>query len=361
MPEIPLPDSDEEEAEGQDDEEDDHFYNEESMLSAQKPRESNNFSHKNFKGNESALRESEIELKESQFEDDEYEGEESEEIDEGGEEQKNKHSEAAGKTKTGGQSNPKKKEELKGGPVYDPSYNVLTTENRVRTTEMRDIAKSEEIEDIDDYFRKNVSSNEDDIRKIRTEKIVPPNEIKATEMEEKRLKEFELKMKNVEGFTKKVDKNDIKTLRKLDTKALTKDQIAMVREAERVEYYRKNIKSGMPVLNIRAIEFDWLFGNEGTKFLRTMADTESIELFSLGIVKEIIQFFWSYYKIRIVITGLIPFLINFCIFIAYATFLHWEDEDHGESWNDWRYLDYACRIATLAFAAYFLIFELLYF
>ena len=117
---------------------------------------------------------------------------------------------------------------------------------------------------------------------------------------------------------------------------MSKEELAQYREHEREEYYKENIKNNMPVLNITAIEFDWLFGEQGAAFIRTMASTDSIELFSVGIIQEIITFFWGYYRIRIILASLLPFVVNFIIFAAYTTYLKWDDDDHGNDTNSWR-------------------------
>lgn len=268
----------------------------------------------------------------------EYEDEEEESENEGGED-------SIHRSDLGSQNlkNSKNDEEDKEA-AYDPSYNVFTTENRKNTTMIRDKdrenAKSVEIEDFDDYFRKNVSSDLDDIRKIRTEKLVPPNEIKATEKEEARIREFEQKVIRAqeEEIRKKHTRKTLKTTSAVDTKSMTKEQLHAHREKERVEYYRENIKKKMPVLEITAIEFDWIFGKQGADFLDSLTESNTVDIFSLKIIKEIITFFWGYFKIRIIFAMLIPFIINLCTFLGYTTYWHWDDRYKGKNLNEWRVL-----------------------
>ena len=255
-----------------------------------------------------------------------------------------------------------RKEDIDPNP-YDPAYNIFTTENR-NDTVVRDGDYSEDPLEMDDYYRRNAGSNEDSIRQMRSQRLVPKNEVLATEKEEARLQKFEEELKSKHSLsrlgTKKLSRQ-FKDMKTVNTKNLTKEELAQYREQERAEYYRQNIKNNMPVLDITAIEFDWLFGEQGAAFVRTMADTDSIELFSIGIIQEIIGFFWGYYRIRIVLASLLPFVVNFLVFAAYTTYLKWDDDDHGDDTNHWRIYSYVCMGLTLFFALYFLIFEILYF
>jgi hypothetical protein len=56
----------------------------------------------------------------------------------------------------------------------------------------------------------------------------------------------------------------------------------------------KKAKGG--TLIIKCIEFDWLFDNKkGRRFMKALANIESVNLFSNSIIRNIIGFFWSYY------------------------------------------------------------------
>lgn len=67
-------------------------------------------------------------------------------------------------------------------------------------------------------------------------------------------------------------------------------------------------KSKKQRLEIRAIEFDWIFNNkEGVGFLDSLAYTDNIDLFSLNIIRYIIRFFWGTYRKYILLYLFMPF------------------------------------------------------
>ena len=96
------------------------------------------------------------------------------------------------------------------------------------------------------------------------------------------------KIKKLDGY------NAIQKQAKYDKSKMTEKEIAELKEKERIEYYRENIKKKFSVFKIKAIEFDWLFEYEGMKFMHSIAHSRSIELYSLDIIKTIVLFFWQY-------------------------------------------------------------------
>ena len=61
---------------------------------------------------------------------------------------------------------------------------------------------------------------------------------------------------------------------------------------------------------IKAIEFDWIFNTkEGDEFLGNLTETENLELSEIDIIRDIILFLWSYFKIQIVIKLFIPYFV----------------------------------------------------
>jgi hypothetical protein len=125
-------------------------------------------------------------------------------------------------------------------------------------------------------------------------------------------------------------------------------------EIEREKERRKQRR-----LDIRAIEFDWIFNKtEGAGFMKTLADTQCIDLFSLHLVRHIIRFCWSYYRKYIVIYLLIPFLVYFSVFIMYATYFH--KKQYEEAHADWKKMGIAnslSLIVIMMFSIYFAFFE----
>lgn len=88
-------------------------------------------------------------------------------------------------------------------------------------------------------------------------------------------------------------------------------------------------------LTIRAIEFDWIFDDHrGKSFLRALSKTNDLELFSLSIIRTIVLFLWEYYRKVVFIFLLIPFLINFAVFIVYATYFHKNQKENNESFAE---------------------------
>jgi hypothetical protein len=71
-------------------------------------------------------------------------------------------------------------------------------------------------------------------------------------------------------------------------------------------------------------------------------------------------FFWEYYKRRIIVVALIPFLIYFVTFIAYATFIHEDETNEDESWGNWYIASFTLQIIILTLSGYHIALELLY-
>ena len=126
----------------------------------------------------------------------------------------------------------------------------------------------------------------------------------------------------------------------------------------------------MTVLNIKALEFDWIFGTEGAQFIKTLAESKDNQIFSIGIIKTIILFFWGYYKTRIILASFLPFLLNFLVMLAYTTYIHvynnnrnnnvTTDWSNFNNWDKMKYADYALMLAILVLGFYQFILELMY-
>ena len=104
--------------------------------------------------------------------------------------------------------------------------------------------------------------------------------------------------------------------------------------------------------------------------MHSIAQSQNIELFSLDIIKTIVLFFWQYYKTRIIIFSLIPFVFNFLAMFAYVTYIHYynnnrknnetTDWQNFNNWDSMKYADYALMLTILLLAFYQFILELLY-
>lgn len=101
--------------------------------------------------------------------------------------------------------------------------------------------------------------------------------------------------------------------------------------AEEREKQREAHKRGLKKYEVTAIEFDWLFNEEhGRDFLVHLTRTDSIEIFSIDLINKIVLFLWIFYRRAIFFKILVPFLIYFVVFLAYATWIHYEKVQEGE-------------------------------
>lgn len=112
-------------------------------------------------------------------------------------------------------------------------------------------------------------------------------------------------------------------------------------------------------LDIRAIEFDWIFNTtEGVAFLKTLAETDSIELFSLTVIRHIIRFMWGYYRRYIVISLLFPFLAYLTLFCFYTTWIHKKKVDFNDGhFEGYGLANFIMIIFILLFNVYFAYYE----
>ena len=114
------------------------------------------------------------------------------------------------------------------------------------------------------------------------------------------------------------------------------------------------------MLDIRAIEFDWIFNKtEGVQFLKTLASTDNIELFSLDLIKHIIRFCWGYYRKYIVIFLFIPYMIYITSFVLYSTWIHKEKIDRNNgNWESYGLANSIMVIFLLLMISYFSYYEI---
>lgn len=92
--------------------------------------------------------------------------------------------------------------------------------------------------------------------------------------------------------------------------------------------------------------------------MKTLSGTENIELFSLKMIRYIITFMWGYYKKAILMYLFYPFVVYFCTFLLYTTWIQKrkfeEDNEHG----GFAIADIIVVIACIIFQIYFLYYEI---
>ena len=89
---------------------------------------------------------------------------------------------------------------------------------------------------------------------------------------------------------------------------------------------------------IKAIEFDWIFNTkDGDEFLGSLAETENLELFGIDIIRDIILFLWSYFKIHIITKLFIPYFIYLIIYLVHVTYIikneHYESSGENQPYH----------------------------
>ena len=118
-------------------------------------------------------------------------------------------------------------------------------------------------------------------------------------------------------------------------------------------------KAGESRCNVEAIEFDWIFDDDyGKKFLVALANTEDIEVFSVEIIKNIIMFMWTYYRIAIAKWVMIPFIFYFLWYIIYATWIKKGKDESSQTYGNYGRTDLAFCIILLIWFAYFIYIEI---
>lgn len=256
------------------------------------------------------------------------------------------------------------RDEDKNEKAYNPTYSVFNTEGRF----IKDGAEMYHIDPflVDEYYINNIRENDTQMREHRTKRLVPPRQINLTEEDEKRMKavgkQIELDKTNERNMQIQGKMEDLQNqIKQIDTKKMSKMEIEHLREKERVAYFRENMRNKMEAIDVRAIEFDWLFSKEGARFLTHISKSESIELFSLEIIRVIIKFFWDFYVVRILIASLIPFLFYFVVFITYVSYISDEDNLKDDVDPNWNMISDIFKYVIAFLAAYHLFLEFLYF
>ena len=69
------------------------------------------------------------------------------------------------------------------------------------------------------------------------------------------------------------------------------------RNKSKEELELENERKQQKVLDIKAIEFDWIFKNkERSEFIKALSITNDLDLFSLNIIRTLIYFLWNISK-----------------------------------------------------------------
>ena len=120
------------------------------------------------------------------------------------------------------------------------------------------------------------------------------------------------------------------------------------------------LQSSQKRLDIRAIEFDWIFNDtDGVRFLETLSETDSIELFDLTIIRHIINFLWSYFKFYVFMYSLIPYMFYMALFLVYVTYFHKMKYEMGYDYmQSFGVLSDLSNLILLVYILYFLYFEI---
>ena len=254
--------------------------------------------------------------------------------------------------------------------AYNPDYSVFNTTEKPYFIKIPEEVFSEEVDDEEGL------SKDDDLnlkfKKVKTENIMINPFGKLIE-DQDAMKQLRQKYRGEIISAGSLKRSHFRDSEQMETdyhKDLTKEEIAIIKQKEREQYYRENLKNKRTVLNIKAIEFDWIFGTEGVNFIKTIAESKDVQIFEIGIIKTIILFFWKYYKRRIVIASFLPFMLNFLAMFAYATYIHYYNNNRNNNattdwqnfnnWDSMKYADYALMLTILLLAFYQFILELLY-
>jgi hypothetical protein len=175
--------------------------------------------------------------------------------------------------KEGGSPDEAKRANFAKNESYNPAYSIFNTEAKLFEKAGVLATQVDDPYIIDDYYIENIRANDTEVRKQRTNRIVPPKTINLTEQDEQRMFQMEKKMldknKWAHGMNNELDEIERK-LENLDSRQLQKMdkfQLEKIKEDETRAYYMENLLKKRSVLDVYAIEFDWLFGKQGSKFL----------------------------------------------------------------------------------------------
>jgi len=104
---------------------------------------------------------------------------------------------------------------------------------------------------------------------------------------------------------------------------------------------KKTRNINQKIVSIKGIEFDWIFRSKhSVELMRELATTNNINLFKIEVIQDILLFHWKYFKQVLIYLFFIPFLIYFCTFIGFTTYVIKKDyeyeadkENENENWS----------------------------
>lgn len=97
----------------------------------------------------------------------------------------------------------------------------------------------------------------------------------------------------------------------------------------------ENARKKQKVLDIKAIEFDWIFDNkQRSAFIKALSETDDLDLFSLNIIRSLIYFTWGVCWKYLMVYVFVPFCVYFAVFVVYVTYVHKNKVDRGHSYAD---------------------------
>lgn len=107
-------------------------------------------------------------------------------------------------------------------------------------------------------------------------------------------------------------------------------------------------------INIRAIEFDWIFTTKrGEEFLEKLSRTSDLSFYEIDIVKHIINFMWKRFLPRLFLFLFFPFLVFFATFLLFATWLIDEGYKEADDWAEWDTAVFVVGIFLAVFQLFF--------
>ena len=105
-----------------------------------------------------------------------------------------------------------------------------------------------------------------------------------------------------------------------DTDLLIPTEEYQHEEIKPSEKKEKNSLIEQSRVEVKAIEFDWIFyKKEGSKFLRFLATTENVNIFQIKLVKDLVLFQWQIMRISLLWRLFVPYFLFWCLFIFYST------------------------------------------
>jgi len=205
---------------------------------------------------------------------------------------------------------------------------------------------------IDKYWDTKEKKELEEAKKKKEQEDKEREEQKAKQEEQNQLPENEKEQEDdIDG-----NKNSIVDK---DSEDEMLNEIAVAKPKTKEELEKEKERRKQKRLDIRAIEFDWIFNkNEGVDFLRTLYNIEGTELFSLTLVRHIIRFLWSYYRTYIVIFLFIPYMVYITLFVLYSTWIHKSKVDDGAGeWEGYGLANTLSVICIMLFILYFFYYE----